>query len=165
DGGSDAAHDGAAPEPPAAEAPFSFLFYTSGTTGLPKGVEVRDAGILRLARPGWLRLEEAKRFAGVSNPAFDALSFEVWVPLLTGGRCVILDDATVQDPELLAAALDRERIDALFMTAALFNAVVDKAPHCFSGVGQVLVGGEQLNAGVIRRWYRANPASRTRLVN
>ncbi|MEV0281951.1 amino acid adenylation domain-containing protein [Streptomyces sp. NPDC050610] len=168
DGGSDAGGlraAGAAPELPCSDAAFSFLFYTSGTTGLPKGVEVRDAGILRLARPGYLRLPEAPRFAGLSNPAFDALSFEVWVPLLTGGSCVILDDATVQDPDLLAAALERERIDALFMTAALFNAVVDKAPHCFSGVGQVLVGGEQLNARLIRRWYRDNPACRTQLVN
>ncbi|MFE7122390.1 AMP-binding protein, partial [Streptomyces sp. NPDC057654] len=154
-----------APEPPDAEAPFSFLFYTSGTTGLPKGVEVRDAGILRLARPGWIRLDGPLRFAGVSNPAFDALNFEVWAPLLTGGSCVILDGETVQDPELLAAALERERIDALFMTAALFNAVVDRVPHCFSTVGQVLVGGEQLNARVIRRWYRDNPDSATVLHN
>ncbi|MEV0261934.1 SDR family NAD(P)-dependent oxidoreductase [Streptomyces sp. NPDC050617] len=161
----DAAGSVEAPEPPDVQAPFSFLFYTSGTTGLPKGVEVRDAGILRLARPGWIRLDAPLRFAGVSNPAFDALSFEVWVPLLTGGSCVILDGETVQDPELLAAALERERIDALFMTAALFNAVVDKVPHCFSTVGQVLVGGEQLNARVIRRWYRDNPDSRTVLHN
>ncbi len=62
-----------------------FVFYTSGTTGLPKGVEVCDAGILRLAEPGWLRFEAGTRVASLSNPAFDALTFEVWTPLLTGG--------------------------------------------------------------------------------
>lgn len=148
-----------------APAPASFLFYTSGTTGQPKGVEVRDVGILRLARPGYLDLDGPARFACLSNPAFDALSFDVWVPLLTGGCCVILDDEAVETPHLLAAALPRERVDVLFMTVALFNATVSAVPDCFAGVGQVLVGGEQLNARLIRRWYRDNPESTTRLYN
>ncbi|MFJ4920289.1 amino acid adenylation domain-containing protein [Streptomyces sp. NPDC088725] len=151
--------------PPFAAAPASFIFYTSGTTGRPKGVEVRDAGILRLARPGYFGLREEARFACLSNPAFDALSFEVWVPLLTGGCCVILADEAVQTPHLLADTLRRERIDTLFITVALFNAVVDKVPDCFADVRQVLVGGEQLNARLIQRWYRDNARSGTRLHN
>ncbi|MEW2625015.1 amino acid adenylation domain-containing protein [Streptomyces sp. NPDC048106] len=154
-----------APAAPAQAAPVGFVFYTSGTTGRPKGVEVRDAGILRLALPGYLRLPEGARYACLSNPAFDALSFEVWVPLLTGGCCVIFDDEVVQTPDVLAAELRRRRIDTLFMTVALFNTVVDRVPDCFAEVGQVLVGGEQLNAPLIRRWYRDNPASPTRLHN
>ncbi|MFE4916446.1 amino acid adenylation domain-containing protein [Streptomyces sp. NPDC056652] len=153
------------PEPPFTGAPVSFVFYTSGTTGRPKGVEVRDAGVLRLARPGYIRQAEGARFACLSNPAFDALSFEVWVPLLTGGCCVILGDAAVQTPHELAAALLRERIDTAFVTTALFNAVVDSVPDCFAGAGQVLVGGEQLNARLLRRWYRHNAASATQLYN
>ncbi|MEH0971442.1 amino acid adenylation domain-containing protein [Micromonospora sp. CPCC 205546] len=153
------------PSPEIAPAPVAFVFYTSGTTGRPKGVEVRDAGVLRLARPGYVALPPAARYASLANPAFDAISFEVWVPLLTGGCCVVLDDETVATPHLLDAALRRERIDTLFITVALFNAVVDELPHCFAGVGQVLVGGEQLNDRLIRRWYRDNPTSRTRLHN
>ncbi|WP_172381237.1 non-ribosomal peptide synthetase [Streptomyces sp. MNP-20] len=159
DGGQDA------PDALAPAAPVSFVFYTSGTTGQPKGVEVRDAGVLRLAGPGYVETHEGAGFACMSNPAFDAISFEVWVPLLTGGRCVILGDATVQDPEVLAAALERLRVDIVFITVALFNAVVDKVPHCFSSVGQLLTGGEQLNARLIRRWYRDNADSGTRLHN
>jgi amino acid adenylation domain-containing protein len=154
-----------APLPAPTAAPVSFVFYTSGTTGRPKGVEVRDAGILRLAQPGYIELPEGARYACLSNPAFDALSFEVWVPLLTGGCCVILGDEVVQTPDLLAAELLRERIDTLFMTVALFNATADRVPDCFAGIGQVLVGGEQLNAPLIRRWYRDNAVSTTRLHN
>ncbi|BCL25367.1 non-ribosomal peptide synthetase [Streptomyces aurantiacus] len=150
---------------PATDAAASFLFYTSGTTGRPKGVEVKDAGIMRLADPDFLSPTTGARYASMSNPAFDALSFEVWVPLLTGGTCVVLSDEQVQNPQLLADVLRRRRIDVLFVTAALFNAVSDTAPHCFDSVGQVLVGGEQLNASRIRRWYRDNPGAATRLVN
>ncbi|MFB8281291.1 amino acid adenylation domain-containing protein [Nocardia colli] len=150
------------PGPPASA---SFLFYTSGTTGLPKGVEVRDAGILRLARPGYLPIAPGRRYACLSNPAFDALSFEVWVPLVTGGCCVIIDDVTAQTPDRLAATLRRERIDTVFTTTALFNAMVDAVPDCFATVDQVLVGGEQLNVTLMRRWYRDNADATTQLHN
>ncbi|MFE7076775.1 amino acid adenylation domain-containing protein [Streptomyces sp. NPDC057620] len=150
---------------PATDAATSFLFYTSGTTGRPKGVEVKDAGIMRLADPGFLSPTAGARYASISNPAFDALSYEVWVPLLTGGTCVVLSDEQVQNPQLLAETLRHERIDALFVTAALFNAVTDSVPHCFDTVAHVLIGGEQLNATRVTRWYRDNPGTTTCLVN
>jgi amino acid adenylation domain-containing protein len=148
---------------PAEPAPASFLFYTSGTTGRPKGVEVRDSGVFQLAEPGWL--DPGTRFACLANPAFDAISFEVWVPLLTGGTCVILDDDTVRDPRAFADALVSEDIDTMFVTATLFNAVAETVPGSFATVARVLIGGEQLNAPLIRRWYRANPDAPTRLQN
>ncbi|MGW0874216.1 amino acid adenylation domain-containing protein [Streptomyces sp. NPDC002740] len=154
-------------EAPSLPEAASFLFYTSGTTGRPKGVEVRDAGVLRLALsgPDYLRVEPGLRYASLANPAFDALSFEVWAPLVTGGCCVVLRDADVQTPEGFAEALRRERVDTVFVTTALFNAMVTAVPDCFADAGQVLVGGEQLNARVMRRWYRDNPGSGTRLFN
>ncbi|MFG3254890.1 amino acid adenylation domain-containing protein [Streptomyces sp. NPDC048172] len=151
-------------QPPSA-AEVSFLFYTSGTTGQPKGVEVRDAGILRLARPGYVRTEPGLHYSCMANPAFDALSFEVWAPLLTGGCCVVLRDEDTQTPERLAAALRRGRVDTVFVTTALFDAVVSAVPDCFAAAGEVLVGGEQLNPRVMRRWYRDNADSGTRLFN
>ncbi|MFE4964309.1 amino acid adenylation domain-containing protein [Streptomyces sp. NPDC056660] len=155
----------AAVQAPAAAGEVSFLFYTSGTTGQPKGVEVRDAGVMRLARPGYIRVEPGLRYACLANPAFDALSFEVWAPLLTGGCCVVLRDGDVQSPERLATALRRERVDTVFVTTALFNATVTAVPDCFAAAGEVLVGGEQLNPRVMRRWYRDNAGSGTRLFN
>ncbi|MFE9449970.1 amino acid adenylation domain-containing protein [Streptomyces sp. NPDC006739] len=153
-----------APEP-VGDTGTGFVFYTSGSTGRPKGVEVTDEGVLRLAGPGYLGLRPGARYASLSNPAFDALSFEVWVPLLTGGVCVVLDDTEVHSPRKLADTLREGRVDTLFITAALFHAVVEKVPDCFATTEQVLVGGEPLNARLIRRWYEANPGSRTVLHN
>ncbi|MBM7439385.1 amino acid adenylation domain-containing protein [Streptomyces sp. HB132] len=152
------------PAPPATGG-VSFLFYTSGTTGRPKGVEVRDAGVIRLARPGYIRVEPGLRYSCLANPAFDALSFEIWAPLLTGGCCVVMHDEDVRTPERLASALRRDRVDTVFITTALFNAMVTAVPDCFAAAGEVLVGGEQLDARVMRRWYRDNAAGGTRLFN
>ncbi|MFC8965016.1 AMP-binding protein, partial [Streptomyces sp. NPDC057094] len=142
-------------------APTAFLFYTSGTTGRPKGVEATDEGVLRLARPGYIGIEPGDRYACLANPAFDALSFEVWTPLLTGGTCVVLDDGVVHEPSALAQALRDRAVDTVFITVALFNAVVDQVPDCFATTRQVLVGGERVDAGILRGWYRANPGART----
>ncbi|MFE5030969.1 amino acid adenylation domain-containing protein [Streptomyces sp. NPDC056683] len=155
----------AAPPAPAGDDGTAFVFYTSGSTGRPKGVEVTDAGVLRLAGPGWLGPRPGARFACLSNPAFDALSFEVWAPLLTGGVCVVVDDSEVHSPHRLAAVLRERRVDTVFITVALFNTVVDQVPGCFAGADQVLVGGERLDPRVIRTWYDANPDSATVLHN
>ncbi|MYV49392.1 non-ribosomal peptide synthetase [Streptomyces sp. SID2888] len=154
------------PEPTAgAPDETGFVFYTSGSTGRPKGVEVTDAGVLRLARPGYIELKPGGRYACLSNPAFDALSFEVWAPLVTGGACVVLDDTQVHTPHRLEVVLRERRVDTLFITAALFHTVVEKVPHCFATTTQVLIGGERLDPRSIRRWYEANPGTVTVLHN
>ncbi|MET1077652.1 MAG: amino acid adenylation domain-containing protein [Pseudomonas sp.] len=144
---------------------IAFLFYTSGTTGQPKAVEVTEAGLLRLAQPGYIRIDAGDRFACLSNPAFDALSFELWAPLLNGGCCVIIADATLRDPARLAAHVAAEQVATLFITVSLFNLLTVQQPDCFAQARQVLIGGEQLNAAAVRAWYRANPGSECQLFN
>ncbi|MCF5457224.1 AMP-binding protein, partial [Pseudomonas syringae] len=95
----------------------SFLFYTSGTTGTPKAVDVGEPGLLRLARTdGCLDIRAGERVACLSNPAFDACNFELWAPLLNGGCCVIIADADLQDAQQLARVLETQQVDSLFMT-------------------------------------------------
>lgn len=143
-----------------------FLFYTSGTTGTPKAVEVGERGLLRLAHTdGYIEIYPTDRFACLSNPAFDACSFELWAPLLNGGCCVMIADEDVLDGRRLAEVLERTQVDNLFMTVSLFNTLIAEWPSCFSSVRQVLIGGEQISAAAVRGWYRANPESRCRIFN
>ncbi|PCR95763.1 non-ribosomal peptide synthetase [Pseudomonas fluorescens] len=143
-----------------------FLFYTSGTTGTPKAVEVGERGLLRLAHTdGYIEIRPTDRFACLSNPAFDACSFELWAPLLNGGCCVMIADEDVLDARRLAEVLERTRVDNLFMTVSLFNTLIAEWPSCFSCVRQVLIGGEQISAAAVRAWYRANPESQCRIHN
>ncbi|MFZ4963087.1 amino acid adenylation domain-containing protein [Pseudomonas sp. Mn2068] len=147
-------------------AEVSFLFYTSGSTGTPKAVEVGERGILRLVQPGgYIEIGPGERFACLSNPAFDAISFELWAPLLNGGTCVMIADDELLDARRLAQVLETQAVATLFMTVSLFNTLSQEYPRCFASLRQVLIGGEQISAVAVRDWYRANPHSACRIFN
>ncbi|RON51597.1 hybrid non-ribosomal peptide synthetase/type I polyketide synthase [Pseudomonas frederiksbergensis] len=147
-------------------AEVSFLFYTSGTTGTPKAVEVGERGLLRLTQTGgYIEIRPTDRFACLSNPAFDACSFELWAPLLNGGCCVMIADEDVLDARRLARVLEEQRVDNLFMTVSLFNTLSADFPACFASLRQVLIGGEQISAAAVRAWYKANPESPCQIFN
>ncbi|KAG0034233.1 hypothetical protein BGZ83_004213, partial [Gryganskiella cystojenkinii] len=100
----------------------AYIMYTSGSTGLPKGVMVPHRGIARLViNNGFADVGPDDCVAFAANPAFDASTFEVWAPLLNGGRVVIVDADTFTTPHLLAETLHRHQVTAMFMTTALFN--------------------------------------------
>ncbi len=87
---------------------------------------------------------------------FDASTFEIWGPLLNGACLVIAPDGT-PDPEYIAALLELHRVCTLWLTAGLFNTFVDVCPRLFSGIDQLIVGGEVLSPSYIRRVDRLLP--------
>ena len=66
-------------------------------------------------------------------------------------------------PATLGRVIGQHGINTLWLTAALFNAVVDEAPEAFSPLEQLLIGGEALSVSHVRRFLEACP--RTRLIN
>jgi aspartate racemase len=132
------------------------VLYTSGSSGVPKGVAVTHRGIVRLfaaaaAADGYVGLGPDDVLLHLSPPSFDAATFEVWGALLHGGRCVVVED---QRPDLrgLGALVIRHRVSVLWLTTPLFNVVVDHAPEILRGVRHVLTGGE---AASLRHFRRA----------
>ena len=59
---------------------IAYTMFTSGSTGVPKGVAVRHAGIVRLAQdPTYVQLDDTEVVLHLSSISFDAATFEIWV--------------------------------------------------------------------------------------
>ena len=145
------------PEPGSWHAPaadgesVAYVMYTSGSTGTPKGIEICHRAILRLVvdvdyvefAPGLAMLHAAPL-------GFDASTLEIWGPLLNGGRCVIHDEQ-VPTGAGLARTIARHDVHTAWLTAALFNAVIDRDPAHLAGLRHLIIGGEALSVPHVRR--------------
>ena len=142
----------------------AYIMYTSGSTGRPKGVVVPHRAVIRLAY-GLDRVagRPLGRFLQFSPLAFDASTFDLWVPLLRGGCCVLFEGDDVPAIDAIAQAIQRHDIECLWLTAALFNTIVDTRPDALAGVRDLFVGGETLSPGHVARAQRALPG--VRLIN
>jgi amino acid adenylation domain-containing protein len=142
---------------------LAYVVYTSGSTGKPKGVEVRQQGILRLLfGVDYVKLDEQQTLLQMAPISFDAATFELWGALLHGGRCVLFP-AELPTVLELGRVLRNDGVNTLWLTASLFNVVIDEAPHVLAGVRQLLVGGEALSVDHVLRGLASLPD--TQIIN
>jgi amino acid adenylation domain-containing protein len=143
---------------------LAYIMYTSGSTGLPKGVAVPHRAVIRLVRDtNYIRLDATDRVAQVANVSFDAATLEIWGSLLNGACVVGIPQDVVLSPADFARALRDQRITAMFLTAALFNQVASQVPGAFEMLRTLIVGGEALDPNWVRAVLNERPPQR--LVN
>ncbi len=134
----------------------AYVMYTSGSTGTPKGIAIRHRSIVRLViDAGYVMLAGAV-VLHAAPLGFDASTLEIWGPLLNGGCCVLHDEA-LPTPAGLARTIRTGQVTTAWLTAALFNAVVDEDPRHLEGLQQLLIGGEALSMPHVRRALAALP--------
>lgn len=122
---------------------IAYINFTSGTTGDPKGVPIQHRSISRLVSGAvYAPLDENSVLLHLSPVTFDAATFEIWGALLRGGTCVLYPSAHLRF-STLREVVRHSGVSVLFVTTALFNAVVDEAPDTLDTVGTILTGGER----------------------
>ncbi|HWM25444.1 MAG TPA: non-ribosomal peptide synthetase [Chthoniobacterales bacterium] len=136
---------------------LAYLSYTSGSTGVPKGVAIPHRGVVRLVKSGgFAEMGEGEVFLQMAPVGFDASTFEIWGALLNGGRLVVMPPGTPSLEEL-GLALRQNSVTTLWLTAGLFHLMVDERLDDLRGLRQLLAGGDVLSPEHVRRAVEALP--------
>ncbi|MFN7555831.1 non-ribosomal peptide synthetase [Microcystis sp.] len=142
---------------------LAYIIYTSGSTGTPKGTEVPHRSFIGfMFGVDYIKLDADNIWLQHSSISWDALTLELWPPLLYGGRCVLFPD-NVPTPENLSKIIKEEGVNILWLTCALFNLIIDTIPEALLEVKQLIIGGETLSVSHVRRALDLLP--QTQIIN
>jgi aspartate racemase len=142
---------------------LAYVMYTSGSTGTPKGVAVPHRAVVRLVREtSYTSFSPNETFLQLAPISFDASTFEIWGPLLNGGKLVVMPPAPPTLAEI-GRAITEHGIKTLWLTSGLFNAMVDERPRDLLPLRQLLAGGDVLSVPHVRK--ALHELKNTRLIN
>lgn len=130
---------------------LAYVMYTSGSTGIPKGVSVIHQGVVRLVKDtNYVNLSAEEVFLQLAPISFDASTLEIWGSLLNGAGLVIMPPHTPSLQEL-GEAIRGYQITTLWLTAGLFHIMVDEQLEDLKQVRQLLAGGDVLSVPHVQK--------------
>ncbi|WP_067497203.1 non-ribosomal peptide synthetase, partial [Actinoplanes sp. TFC3] len=138
----------------------AYVIYTSGSTGKPKGVVVthRDVRALFAAADQLFAFGPDDVWTMFHSYAFDFSVWELWGPLLHGGRLVTVPHDVARDPQRFRALLRDERVTVLNQTPSAFYPLIeaDAAAPDHLPLRYIVFGGEALDLARLSPWYARN---------
>ncbi|GAA0960523.1 amino acid adenylation domain-containing protein [Actinocorallia libanotica] len=133
----------------------AYVIYTSGSTGRPKGVVVPHHNAIRLmtSTEQWFGFGPDDVWTLFHSYAFDFSVWELWGPLLYGGRLVVVPFAVSRSPEEFLGLLARERVTVLNQTPSAFYQLMAADDGRDLALRYVVFGGEALELRRLADWY------------
>jgi amino acid adenylation domain-containing protein len=142
------------PENQCTAANLAYVMYTSGSTGMPKGVSVPHRAVVRLVKEtNYAEFDREQVFLQFAPLSFDASTFEIWGSLLNGARLAVMPPGSASLAQL-GSAIQRYGVTTLWLTAGLFHQMADEELEKLNGLKQLLAGGDVLSAAHVEQVAR-----------
>ncbi|MEH3130231.1 MAG: amino acid adenylation domain-containing protein [Mycolicibacterium neoaurum] len=147
----------------------AYIAFTSGSTGLPKGIPHRHATLQQFV--DWqavaFGVSSGSRVAALAPPGFDVSFCEIFGALTRGASVHLVSDEIRNDPAALVQWLREERISLLQIVSghwATLLAEIEQTGADLPHLATVLFVGEALSPSVVARSRQLLSAT-TKLVN
>ena len=149
----------------------AYLIYTSGSTGTPKAVVIPHQNVVRLfgTTEQLFHFDADDVWTLFHSFAFDFSVWEIWGPLLHGGRLVVVPYSISRSPKEFLSLMAREGVTVLNQTPSAFYQLMQadresSGGHAFA-LRYVIFGGEALEFARLGDWYSRHCDSAPRLIN
>jgi len=141
---------------------LAYIYFTSGSTGEPKGAMCEHAGMLNhlYAKVLDLELGEGAVVAQTAPQCFDISMWQLVAALLVGGRTVLVEQDVILDVDRFLDTVDTARVEVLQVVPSYLDVVLTRLqqrPRPLAHLRCVSVTGEALPRELVRRWFAAMP--------
>lgn len=144
------------------DADLLYVLFTSGSTGVPKGVSITHRSVIDLVE--WacdaLRIPESARFGSQAPFYFDNSVLDIYCVMHMRGSLHMIPRMDFLFPVRLVQRLAHERIDTVFWVPSALTALAGAdvlVPGCLPALRRVFFCGEVMPCATLNRWRFALP--------
>jgi amino acid adenylation domain-containing protein len=134
---------------------IAYILYTSGTTGLPKGVLVQRKALSNFVRGmrKLLSMNPSDRFFSPTSFTFDIFYLELLVPLVSGSCVILVGPGKSKDGEHVLDTLQKEKVTFIQATPSLYRILVESGWNVNDRSSRdlvILCGGEEMPCSITK---------------
>ncbi|MCX5252892.1 non-ribosomal peptide synthetase [Streptomyces canus] len=150
---------------PVAADQLAYIYFTSGSTGEPKGAMCEHAGFVNhvLAKVEDLGIGEDDVVAQTAPQCFDISLWQLLAGPVVGGRTLVVDQETVLDVPRFVDTVVQGRVNVLQVVPSYLEAVLaelGQRPRELADLRCVSVTGEAVKRELVQRWFATAPGIR-----